>query len=163
MRGENMIHNSVSDLLPEVREAYERASDKARAAGWDWRISESYREYLVQVAYFSRSRAHVSHVQFAYQQAGLYNITADEARVKITNALMSKHIERKAVDLALIKNSKRQFHRGDTTMQEWKEFAAFFVAEGFRWGGDWNGDGKTRHDGDLSEELVDFPHFEWRL
>ncbi len=31
-----------------------------------------------------------------------------------------------------------------------------------RWGGDWDGDGKTRHDGDADEKFVDLPHFELR-
>jgi peptidoglycan LD-endopeptidase CwlK len=29
-----------------------------------------------------------------------------------------------------------------------------------RWGGDWDGDGKTRRDGDMDEKFVDLPHFE---
>ncbi len=29
-----------------------------------------------------------------------------------------------------------------------------------RWGGDWDGDGLTRTDGDLDERFVDYPHFE---
>lgn len=29
-----------------------------------------------------------------------------------------------------------------------------------RWGGDWDGDGKTRSDGDTDERFVDLPHFE---
>jgi hypothetical protein len=29
-----------------------------------------------------------------------------------------------------------------------------------RWGGDWDGDGKTRADGDPEERFVDLPHFE---
>lgn len=31
-----------------------------------------------------------------------------------------------------------------------------------RWGGDWDGDGKTRRDGDPDERFVDLPHFELR-
>lgn len=31
-----------------------------------------------------------------------------------------------------------------------------------RWGGDWDGDGKTRQDGDPDERFVDLPHFELR-
>lgn len=29
-----------------------------------------------------------------------------------------------------------------------------------RWGGDWDGDGQTRADGDRDERFVDLPHFE---
>lgn len=31
-----------------------------------------------------------------------------------------------------------------------------------RWGGDWDGDGRSRHDGDGDERFVDLPHFELR-
>jgi peptidoglycan L-alanyl-D-glutamate endopeptidase CwlK len=33
---------------------------------------------------------------------------------------------------------------------------------GLRWGGDWDGDGRSRQDGDGDEKFVDLPHFELR-
>jgi hypothetical protein len=70
----------------------------------------------------------------------------------------------RAVDLAPLKNGAI----------DWNDAAAF-IAFGrlvlataaelgvtLRWGGDWDGDGKTRHDGDRDERFVDLPHFELR-
>jgi hypothetical protein len=155
-----MLHNEIEELLPAVQDAYQRGASKARDAGWEWRISETYRDYLVQVAYFSRSRAALSEVQFAYQQAGLYNIGEAEAKVKITNALKSNHIMRKAIDMAPTTKAGKKVAG---THEEWREFAKFWIEQGFRWGGDWDGDGKTKNDGDVDEMLVDYPHFEWRF
>lgn len=78
----------------------------------------------------------------------------------------SKHnaLPSRAVDLAPLK--------GGTI--DWQD-AAGFIALGrlvqevareqgiaVRWGGDWDGDGKTRSDGDRDERFVDLPHFELR-
>lgn len=76
----------------------------------------------------------------------------------------SKHntIPSIAVDLAPLKDGAI----------DWNDTAAFRAlgrkvidaakAKGvdLRWGGDWDGDGKTRFDGDMDERFVDLPHFE---
>lgn len=46
------------------------------------------------------------------------------------------------------------------TDPRWKQIAEVMVKHGFRWGMDWNGDGRTRYDGDKTEVRVDAPHYE---
>lgn len=42
----------------------------------------------------------------------------------------------------------------------WMKVVEVFKKHGFRWGADWDGDGKTKAQGDKDEGLVDAPHFE---
>ena len=68
-----------------------------------------------------------------------------------------------AVDLAPLKEDRSI---------DWNDIAVFHKmarlvleeakAQGLklRWGGDWDRDGKSRHEGDKDERFVDLPHFE---
>ncbi len=67
-----------------------------------------------------------------------------------------------AVDLAPLKNGAIDW--SDTAL--FGAMARLILATAkargvdLRWGGDWDGDGRTRSDGDMDEKFVDLPHFE---
>lgn len=43
---------------------------------------------------------------------------------------------------------------------DWREIVKIFTDAGYRWGADWDQDGKTKAEGDKDEHLVDAPHLE---
>jgi len=67
-----------------------------------------------------------------------------------------------AVDLAPLKDGAIDWN--DTALFRELANRMMFTAKArgvdLRWGGDWDGDGKTRSDGDRDERFVDLPHFE---
>lgn len=69
-----------------------------------------------------------------------------------------------AVDLAPLKNGTIDWNDTQAFIQLARAVLEEAEAQGvkLRWGGDWDGDGKTRSEGDRDERFVDLPHFELR-
>lgn len=69
-----------------------------------------------------------------------------------------------AVDLAPLKNGAIDWndHAGFVSFGKLVLATAADMGVHLRWGGDWDGDGKTRSEGDRDERFVDLPHFELR-
>jgi peptidoglycan L-alanyl-D-glutamate endopeptidase CwlK len=67
-----------------------------------------------------------------------------------------------AVDLAPLKNGTIDWNDTALFRDLANHVLAVAKARGvsIRWGGDWDGDGLTRGDGDKDERFVDLPHFE---
>lgn len=91
----------------------------------------------------------------------------------VTNAKpgQSIHNYRYAVDIVLLKdtdgNGTFETASWETNVDfdgdgiaDWMEVVAIFKKYGWTWGGDWDGDGKTKAQGDKDENFVDFPHFQ---
>ena len=106
-------------------------------------ISESKRSLVVQMAYYSRGRMDVADVKRMYQAAGLYAISDDEAKVKNTWTLQSKHIEGKAIDFVPVKDGKAWWNAPDVV---WEIMGEIGEKNGLKWGGRWT--------------ERDLPHFE---
>jgi peptidoglycan L-alanyl-D-glutamate endopeptidase CwlK len=67
-----------------------------------------------------------------------------------------------AVDVAPYVNGRIQWD-GEATWRKLVDHiqtTAYDLGVYLRWGGDWDGDGLTRIDGDKDERFVDYPHFE---
>lgn len=86
-----------------------------------------------------------------------------------SKTLKSKHLKQAdgyghAVDVLPARFKDSEDRWGDTegfsqVAAAFKQ-AAFELGVAIRWGGDWDGDGKTRSQGDKDEKFVDLPHFE---
>lgn len=146
-----MIHNSSDELLPAVKQAFERGIAKVKAKGIAYTVTETYREYEVQVAYVLQGRADLAIVNKAREVAGLKPIGEEQNKNKITQTLDSFHIKRRAFDIVPVIAGKAAYNAPKET---WLAIADCFKSEGFTWGGDW---GKT-----AAQLGWDCPHFEMR-
>lgn len=152
------MSRDVNELIPEMKDKAVNAINLMRKdseLNWlgleDVYISETKRTLAVQMAYYSRGRMSVGDTQSMYKAAGLYEISAEEAKRINTWTLKSKHIEGKAIDIVPIIDGKvrwscpngfdvKKFNRILDRMGEIGKEA------GLKWGGDW----KER----------DWPHYE---
>lgn len=92
----------------------------------------------------------------------------DEADEKVTNAPggSSYHNYGLALDFHLQIDGHKPFDVWPDNPEKdknWMIVVNTFKKYGFKWGADWDGDGKTRAQGDKDEKLVDAPHFEMTL
>lgn len=105
-------------------------------------IAETRRSLAVQMAYYSRGRMKVEDVQKMYRHAGLYNISEEEAQIKNTWTLDSKHIHGKAVDIVPVKDGKIWW----TAPKEiWQRMGEIGEKYGMIWGGRWKNTPDTPH------------------
>lgn len=61
-----------------------------------------------------------------------------------------------ALDFVILKDGKMNW----TVDKNWMIVVECFKKRGWKWGADWDNDGKTKAQGDRDEGLVDAPHFE---
>jgi len=82
----------------------------------------------------------------------------DEADEKVTNAKggRSMHNYGLAIDFVIQVHGLPKW----VVDNNWMLVVKAFKEQGFRWGADWDNDGKTKAQGDKDEHLVDAPHFE---
>lgn len=106
-------------------------------------ISETKRNLVVQMAYYSRGRMSIPDVKKMYEAAGLYTPTDTECQTQNTQTLKSKHIEGKAIDFVPVKDGKLWWN---APVEVWNIMGNLGKEYGFKWGGDW--------------EWKDYPHFE---
>jgi peptidoglycan L-alanyl-D-glutamate endopeptidase CwlK len=139
--------NSVAKLSgvhPKLKAVVYRALALSEV---DFSVIDGLREYAVQVRYF---------------QTGA------------SKTLKSKHLKQKdgfghAVDLLPYRSKTQTTEERYADTAGFLEIAramrqaAFELAVPIRWGGDWDGDGKTRSQGDKDEKFIDYPHFEISL
>lgn len=156
------MSRAIDDLLPLVALAVRRAIAKLEADGLEVFVDSTFRTLTEQQALFAQGREALIVVNDLRARAGMGPITETQNKYKCTNCdgvkFKSNHQNKTALDVTAAINGRPVWPRHSDP--RWKQIADAFIAEGFRWGGDWDGDGKTRYDGDLDEILVDFPHFE---
>lgn len=107
-------------------------------------VNETRRSLVTQMAYYSRGRMDPQDVRKMYTAAGLYNLTEDECKTKITWTLQSKHIEGNAIDIVPVKDGKIWWNAPD---EVWNIMGKIGIECGLRWGGSW-------------EMTPDKPHYE---
>ena len=102
----------IEDLSPEMRELFYRFHDKMREAGQDFIVTCTYRPQE--------------------EQDKLYNQGRTELGAIVTWTRHSKHTERVAFDIAIMKNGKISWDGADYVI-------AGKIAEevGLEWGGNW--------------------------
>ena len=144
-----MLHNDINLLKPALINRARMAIDQMnsdeilkRFGVERVQVCETLRELAVQMAYYSRSRMPVPDVQAMYSAAGLYSLTADEAKKPITWTLRSKHLEGNALDLVPVKNNVLWWN---APSEVWRRMGEIGKENHLIWGGDWKGKADTPH------------------
>jgi hypothetical protein len=154
----------VDRLNPKAAAAALRAQKRLDDAGVAHFTDSTLRLLIEQQALHAQGRESLIAVNALRSQAGFYLLTEKENNHTVTNAdgikYKSAHQDGNAIDEVPAENGRPVWPPASDP--RWKQIAAAFVAEGFIWGGDWDGDGKTRSDGDLDEVFVDYPHYQYK-
>ena len=118
----------------------------------------------MQIAFHAQGRESLITVNNLRQKAGMSPISESENKSTITDCdgitSKSPHQSGKAVDIVpMDKNGNTYWPSLNDT--QWRVIATAMMEQGLRWGGDWDGDGLTRSDGDLDEKyIIDYPHYQ---
>lgn len=158
------MSKKAEDLKPGAREAAKAAMAELIEKGVKFCITSTLRTLEEQQAYYAQGRMLLGEVNRLRAIAGFYLLGAEENKKVITNCdgikFPSNHQGGTAIDI--VPSDKGRPVWPSESDPRWLAIAQVMTAHGFRWGGDWNGNGKTRYDGDLSETMVDYPHYEWK-
>lgn len=146
-----MLHKELDLLKPRLADMARRAivimksNEKLKELGvTDIAISETFRDVSTQMAYYSRGRMpNVNDVQEMYRAAGLWKITAEDARKPITWTMNSKHLTGDAIDLVPMRGSVTWWA---APKEVWERMGEIGESVGMAWGGRWKN--------------ADTPHFE---
>lgn len=146
----------VAELHPLLRDEAKQTIEEVEAGlptNIAVRITESYRSFQRSDQLFAQGRT--------------------TPGPKVTNAKggESIHNYRLALDFCLVVDKdgngtwdeldwNTEKDRDKDGLSDWREVANAFVRKGWRWGADWDKDGKTKAEGDKDEHLVDAPHLE---
>lgn len=118
----------------------------------------------MQIAMHAQGRKSLIVVNALRKKAGMKPLAEKDNRYTVTDCdgvnTKSMHQLGFAVDAVPMENGEPIWP--PISDKRWRIIADALQAQGIRWGGDWNGDGKTRSDGDMSETRVDYPHHEKR-
>lgn len=152
----------LSDLRYSVRLMAESAFQELEAKGILFACTSTLRLPDEQAALFAQGRKNLADVNALRAKANLYLLSPKENLYTVTNCdgvvKKSRHQDGGALDVVPVENGKPVWPAD--TDPRWKQIAEVMVKHGFRWGMDWNGDGRTRYDGDLRETMIDAPHYE---
>lgn len=156
------MSTKLSDLNPMVREKAEAAMAELYRASIPVVVTSTLRTELEQRALYAQGRKPLNEVNALRMGAGMYLLKASENNNTVTNCdgvvNKSRHQSGMALDVVPAVNGNPVWP--PTIDPRWKQIASIMVKHGFRWGMDWNGDGKTRDDGDKTEVMIDAPHYE---
>lgn len=152
----------LSDLRYSVRLMAEAAFSELEKKGIRFVCTSTLRTVDEQAALFAQGRQPLEDVNALRAKAKLYLLAPKENTYTVTNCdgvkKRSRHQDGGALDVVPAENGKPVWPKD--TDPRWKQIAEVMVKHGFRWGMDWNGDGKTRYDGDKTEVMLDAPHYE---
>jgi len=149
-----MASRSISDLNEETRNKYLQFAVKMTEAGIPFTITCTARTYSEQVALFAQGRKTLEEVNALRKQVGLWLITAEENRRKVTWTLNSKHIihnpgeKARAFDIVILKGGKAEWSLkvdvNENEIPDYEEAAEIGRSVGLKPGADFG----------------DYPHFE---
>lgn len=153
------MSNRLSDLKPAVRRMAESAIEELYRRGILVVVTSTIRTVDEQIALYAQGRTPLEVVNSLRAKAGMPRIAPAENKYTVTNCdgikTKSRHQDGKALDVVPAENSKPVWPKD--TDPRWRQIAEVMVKHGFRWGMDWNGNGKTRYDGDKTETMIDAP------
>jgi hypothetical protein len=159
------MSRKVEDLTPETQKALDPAFDELNEKKIPFFVSSTLRTSGEQAAFYAQHREPLGVVNDLRVAAGLRKISASENTYTVTNCdgVKNKSVHQfgNAIDIVPMENGEPVWP--PISDPRWREISGVMVKYGFRWGGDWNGDGRTRADGDDTEKLVDYPHYERRI
>lgn len=133
------LHKEIHELLPEVQEMLEKAISELKEKDIRFSILETYREQVVQDAYYSQGRKPIDEVNYLREKAGLIPIGINDNYI-ITKTKNSYHTLRRAVDLVPVLSNGRipWIIKDASTAALWMHIGDIMKKYGFEWGGDWN-------------------------
>ena len=135
------MSRKIEDLTPEMQSLYHLFKNKMDESGLSFIVTTTYRPQLEQDALYSQGRATLDIVNMMRKKANLAPITKDQ-NFKVTWTRKSRHTDREAFDIAILKNGKISWN-----VDDYLEAGKIGRAVGLVWGGDF----KTSKDR---------PHFE---
>ncbi len=163
-----MMSRLLEGLTPETRMKAGKAIARLRREGVPHVVTCGFRTEAEQYALWCQGRKPLAEVNEARVKVGMYRLSEKENTYTVTNANgkrvseggtgRSAHQTGKALDVVPLDNGRAVWPPHADS--RWKQIAAAFIEQGFTWGGDWNGDGRTKLDGDDSEDMVDYPHYQ---
>jgi len=153
-----MPSRKIEDLLPEAQDRAEKFSAKMIEAGLRFIFTCTYRSQEEQDALYAQGREPLEVVNTMRTKLGLWLLKEDENRI-VTKAKVSKHTSRKAFDIAIVRDGRADYNLkvnvNDNEIPDYIEAGKIGQSVGLRWGGDWNGDGRSD-----DERFLDLPHYE---
>jgi len=139
----------ISDLLPEVQKAANRAFDRLRKKKIPFSVTSDFRFTWLQIILYMQKRAPLEIVNLwrRYFEQRLISEKENERMVTKCDGLtkLSNHQGRRAVDVVPAEGGKAVWPAPEDP--RWKEIAKVMKEEGFSWGGDWID--------------PDYPHYEY--
>lgn len=138
------LNRDLNDLAPEIREKARVFLSKLSAAGIPVHVVETRRTIAVQWAYYAQGRESLASVNTLRKAAGLWPITEDENRRKITWTKKSKHLDGLALDVVPLRDGKPWW---TAPLSLWLRIGQIGESCGLCWGGRWS-------------QYPDRPHFE---
>lgn len=161
------MSTKITDLRPAAAQMAAEAGRRLDAAGYRYCDTSTLRTDNEQIALHAQSRKELEEVNRLRKIAYMRPISAAENKYTVTNCdgvkSKSRHQGGTAID-RVPADEKGNPIWPPASDPRWKQIAKIMQEVGFRWGGDWDGDGKTRYDGDMDEVMVDFPHYElWEV
>jgi len=150
-------------LKPACQAMAQAAAEKLTKAGIKFCDTSGFRSEAEQVALFAQGRRSLEVVNNLRKLAGMYPLAKADNTYKVTNCDGIKNKSRHQSGLAIDRvpaNDQGQPLWPPESDPRWRQIADVMIEVGFRWGGDWNGDGKTRYEGDKTETMIDLSHFE---
>lgn len=143
---------SIDALRPALRgraRVFEHCMEEAGIAGG---FNETGRDPLVQKAYYLQGREPLEVVNQARLEAGIWPLTPEENRRRITDTLQSAHLEGRAFDWCPYRDPVKKYFDWNPPRKVIDIMAAVGKELGLTWGGDFK-----RIDG---TPFFDWPHFE---
>lgn len=157
------MSTKLSDLRPAAKSMAEHAISGMKAHGIKFAVTSTLRTEGEQIALYAQGREQLAAVNVKRRWAGMAPIGEKDNSYTVTNCdgvkVKSRHQSGLAIDVVPTDDHGNPIWPAESDPR-WKIISAFMESVGFRWGGDWNGDGKTRYDGDKTETMVDYPHYE---
>lgn len=155
------MSKDLADLRPAAQAAAEFALADLATQGVPCIVWSTLRTLTEQQALWAQGREPLLVVNGKRSLALLGPLDPSDNLYTVTNCdgmrFKSPHQSGLAVDVVPLEHGPVWPGVADP---RWRQIAAAFIVHGFRWGGDWDGDGKTRSEGDTDETFVDYPHYE---
>lgn len=135
------IHTDLGSLVPELKQKATnaitamRSDETLQSMGVQTvTVIETLRTLDTQMAYYSRGRMEADDVKAMYKAAGLWKISDDDARKKITWTLDSKHLRGEAIDIAPMRAGRVWWSAPQIV---WERMGKIIEDNGLAWGGRW--------------------------
>lgn len=129
-----MLHRDINLLQPQFKQQVQAILTRLDQLGIKYIISETLRDIEVQKAYYAQGSEPLATVNRLRKIAGLWNITEEENKKKITWTMKSKHLEGLAIDIVPMKDGTFWW---TAPHEKWEEIGKIAEEFGLAWGGRW--------------------------